>query len=99
MIPDHELAPVAFVSGYSFPVKGPTPADFLQDWELGGVALNDPSQGLSVKVWHAFATHDHDTDVVTVWVEAPGVPATELFSGIGITEIALAFDQNMNPFV
>ncbi|HEY8354433.1 MAG TPA: phage tail protein [Methylophilaceae bacterium] len=100
MLPqDGELSTTAAISGFAYPVKGPLPEDKLQDWELAGVALNDPSQGLMVKVWHAFATHDLDTDVVTVWVEAPGVPATELFSGVGITEIALAFDQNMNPFV
>src|SRR5690554_5367368 len=100
MLPqDGQLSSKAQISGFAYPVKGPLPEDKLQDWELGGVALNDPSQGLMVKVWHAFATHDHDTGVVTVWVEAPGVPATALFSGVGITEIALAFDQNMNPFV
>src|SRR5690606_19984672 len=100
MLPqDGELSTTAAISGFAYPVKGPLPEDKLQDWELGGVALNDPSQGLMVKVWHAFTTHDRDTDVVTVWVEAPGVPATELFSGLGITEVELAFDQKMKPSV
>ena len=24
----------------------------LEDWEMGGIALNDPSQGLRVQEWH-----------------------------------------------
>lgn len=99
MIPDNELAPTAFVAGFSFPVKGPTPQDYLQDWELAGVALNDTSQGLLVKLWHLEGVYNEDTEVVDLFVSAPGVAPTLLFSGADITEVALSFDQNMNPFV
>ena len=61
------------------------------DYELGGVALNDPSQGLQVQAWEAWS------DGTRVWV-APSparVPAVLVLTGAGITEVSLAFDQNM----
>lgn len=104
MLPDNTLSPTAIISGFSFPVKSPSPVDRLQDWELAGVYLNDPSQGLLVKLWHAQVVLNHDTGQLDVMLDAPGgvhvgVPSAVLFSGEDITEIALSFDQNMNPFV
>lgn len=100
MLPEsNELSTTAVRSGFAYPVKTPLPADKLQDWELAGVALNDPSEGLLVKLWHCTLEIDRDTGIGSVYVEAPGVVKTLLFSGVGITEVALAFDQNMNPFV
>jgi hypothetical protein len=32
-------------------------------------------------------------------VAAPGVPQIVVFNAIGVTELSLAFDQNMRPFV
>lgn len=97
MLPDNTLSPKAFVNGFSFPVK--QPGDFLVDWELAGVALNDPSQGLMVKLWELNVKPNTDTGFQDVVVSAPGVSPIVLFSGNGITEAALSFDQNMNPFV
>lgn len=61
--------------------------------ELGGIALNDPSQGLQVQVWTL------NTDGTAVKISAPSASETTLFAGTEITEIDLAFDQNMRPFV
>lgn len=97
MIPDNELSTHAIVSGFSFPVK--QPGDFRVDWEFGGVALSDPSQGLAVKLWKVEAINNLDTGEVDVIVNAPAVADTTLFSMAGITEVALSFDQNMHPFV
>lgn len=71
--------------------------DLLVDHELGGVAIGDPSQGLRVRVWEArvsgnmIQTRPEDT--------GPGGAWTDITSDAGITEIALAFDQNMRPTV
>ena len=65
----------------------------LIDYELGGVALQDPSQGLKVQTWRAEVIGD---DVV---LAADNVPPAIVFTQPGITEIALAFDQNMQPFL
>lgn len=97
MLPNNELAPKSHVTGFAFPVKGP--GDLLEDWEMAGVAINDPTQGMWVKLWHIKATPNVDTGAVDCVVDAPGVDPIVLFSGAGITEVALAFDQNMNPFV
>lgn len=102
MIPDNELSSSAVISGFSFPVK--EPGDELVDWELAGVYLNDPSQGLAVKLWRVDAVRNNDSGLIDVVLTAPGevepgVPSVVLFSGADITEVALTFDQNMNPFV
>lgn len=59
----------------------------------GGVALNDSSQGLDVQTWTL------STDGTDVKISATSVPESVLFSGSNITEVCLAFDQNMRPFV
>lgn len=64
------------------------------DYERGGVALSDPSLGLDVKTWRARLVGDQvrisaePYDTETVYLEASG-----------ITELSLAFDQNMRPMV
>lgn len=104
MLPNNQLSATAKVSGFTFPVKSPRPEDMRQDWELGGRYLNDPSQGLQVKVWRVRLEIERDTGLGHVILEAPGgvapgEPEREVFDGVGITEVALSFDQNMNPFV
>lgn len=98
MLPLNELSSTAAVTGYPDPVK--QPGDFLVDWERGGVALNDPSQGLEVQVWKLTAVRDHDNiDLRHLHLTSPMGADHLLFSGEKITEVALSFDQNMNPFV
>lgn len=65
----------------------------LTDYEMGGVALNDPSQGLLYQLWSAWVEAD------AVKIQAPSVPEQILFNQTGITELSLTFDQNMAPFV
>ena len=67
----------------------------LVDYELGGVALQDPSQGMSVRVWKLWL---NGTDV-TLAPDVTPSSGTVLFSGTGITELTLAFDSNMTPIV
>lgn len=67
----------------------------LVDYELGGVAIQDPSQGLRVRVWKLWV----DVEAVRIApLDALG-SATTLFSGAGITEVTLSFDNNMVPVV
>jgi hypothetical protein len=66
----------------------------LEDYELGGVDIQDSSQGLEVQVWRGrYIAGDIVLDV-------PGVvtPITVL-SVADITEFQFTFDQNMQPFV
>ena len=65
----------------------------LVDQELGGVAVNDPSQGLSVQLWTLSYSG------VNVTLTSQSGSSSVLFSTAGITELALTFDQNMRPTV
>lgn len=66
----------------------------LEDWERGGVAVNDASQGLDVHDWRINVEPNGD-----VRLTPDGGAGTVLFSTADISEIALAFDQNMRPAV
>lgn len=67
----------------------------LVDWELGGIALSDPSEGLQVQEWKLFL---EGADIV---VEAQTTLQKEtVITAAGVPEeIALSFDQNMQPTV
>lgn len=62
------------------------------DWELGGIAIQDPSKGLTYQLWTV--RWDPGTNVVTLQAARTGV-AVELFTEQAVTDIALSFDQNM----
>jgi len=66
---------------------------YLYDYELGGIGLYDTSAGLRYQAWVLQLLGD---DVV---ISADNWPQTVLFTRTGITELSLAFDQNMHPFV
>lgn len=65
----------------------------LVDFERGGIAINDASQGHNVQDWKLSVVDN----AVTLTPEI-GSP-TVLFSTAGISELSLAFDQNMRPVV
>lgn len=89
MLPKNTHSAIAMPSLYLQPDdRVVTP---FSDYELGGVALNDASRGLMVKVWHCWV------DQFTVWLQAEG-DGTEpimLFQEFDLTEISFCFDQNM----
>lgn len=65
---------------------------YVIDYELGGIALNDPSEGLDYQTWVA------EIVGTTITLRADSVAETVVYSGSGssdITEVSLAFDQNM----
>jgi hypothetical protein len=65
-----------------------------QDYELGGTALNNPSQGLQVQNWKFSYV---GSDVVVS--PDPYSSSTVLFTRAGITQLSGTFDQNMNAAV
>lgn len=67
----------------------------LVDYEYGGVAIQDPSQGLRVRIWKLWVDVE---DVRIAPLDALGGAVT-LFSGAGITEVTLSFDNNMMPVI
>lgn len=68
-----------------------TPRINLADWEMGGIALEDPSQGSNVKPWKvAYVSGSGD-----ITVEASDVAPTVVFNQAGIQWLSFCFDQNM----
>jgi len=63
------------------------------DFELGGIALQDPSQGHLVQEWNCYITDDF----TEIRIVAPAVTDTLLYTGTGITSVSCSFDQNMRP--
>lgn len=91
-LPDNSRSQRTVPAPYSDKV-GKRSEHFLVDYEMGGIALQDPSQGLDYLLWTAF------TDGSTVFVQHSGIDPIPLFTGTNITEVSLAFDHNMRPFV
>lgn len=65
-----------------------------RDYELGGVALNDATQGQLVKTWQLRLVGDS-----LMLSPYPHTEETFVLSAPGITACSLAFDQNMRPTV
>lgn len=81
----------------------PQPAAFLSpdslvssrlvDRERGGIALNDPSQGLNVRDWSAYLVGND----ITVAVESG--PSSVIITRPNVETLSLAFDQNMRATI
>lgn len=69
----------------------------LLDYELGGIGLSDPSEGLQYQVWTARVRGVAASTYVTL--EAPNYPETTYLTLPNITWVRLAFDQNMHPVI
>lgn|SRR5574337_311845 len=95
MNPLVSLLPGPILSTYIYP-DNIVPTD-LEDWELGGIGLSNPSQGLQVQAWHLQVNGIGAT--TSVWLDAPNTPSAQLFALPNITWARLAFDQNMHPVV
>lgn len=82
----------------SIPVKGTflapddTDRSLLQDFERGGIHLNDPSAGLDYQDWKMW--FDADNNAVKLSTVANTDLAT-VFAASQITELSFTFDQNM----
>lgn len=91
MIPGNRLA-TTNIFGLTLPPESRIVRD-LVDYELGGVALNDASQGLQYQTWKCYY------EDVNVMVSADAVPPTVLLARPRITALSLSFDQNMRPIL
>lgn len=97
MLPNHTLSTSLIYGNYLYPDYLYT--DGLVDYELGGIGLSNATSGLMVQVWTATLAGIPGEAGTAVYVSAPNTPSTLLFQRDGITEISLAFDQNMKPFI
>lgn len=92
-MPENQLTPEPVLGEYLSP-DDRLRSSRLVDYELGGIAIGDPSQGLDVRVWQARVA----VGVIQTKPEGSG-DWYDITSGAAISEISLAFDQNMRPCV
>jgi hypothetical protein len=62
-------------------------------YEMGALALQNPAGGLLQQLWTV------TTDGSNIFVSAPNTASTLILTDANITEVDLAFDQNMFPFL
>lgn len=89
MLPDGVLSttpdPYAFSGGRSLSVSK------VVDFETGGIAVNDASEGLQYQRWRCQLIRGQ------VIIDAPSVAPFVFMENANIEEISLSFDQNMRP--
>jgi hypothetical protein len=73
-----------------------TATELLVGFEMGSLALQNPTGGLLQQLWMVVCA-----DGKNIYVQAPNNPTSPIFilQDQNITEVDLAFDQNMFPFV
>lgn len=86
MLPDNSLSTLTDEANFLVPDSSP-----LLDFELGGVALNDTSQGLRFQTWSCI----YEDGVVKAVSEVGD--KFDIITVSGLTELSIAFDQNMRP--
>lgn len=92
MLPNNATSATPQVAPFLYPDSLRT--GLLEDWEDGGVGIQDPSQGLYGYRWRCFA------DASGIWLQRDGLAAQLWVSSPGtVKELAFAFDQNMRPVV
>lgn len=92
-LPENTASSVA-VSGLFLP-----PDDLLTspliDYEVGGAAINDSSQGLLLRQWRAFYNRPDGW----LYLQAGNDDPIQWIQDFQITELSFSFDQNMRPAV
>lgn len=92
MIPDNTLSSTPQIRSFLPPRDGEVLP--LESREFGGVAIEDGSQGLQVKIWTMVY---EDGDFI---IEADDVAPAVVLSGVpDVDEFQFTFDQNMRVFI
>lgn len=91
MIPDNVLSTEPVIGQFLFP-HNLSRTVLTEDYEMGGIALQDISHGHNVQAWY-FHWDPLSTNVYT----RPGVTGTDIFlhTATNVFEYCAAFDQNM----
>lgn len=91
MIPDNELSLKTVAGRFQYP-DGIVLGKLTEDYEMGGVALQDPYQGLQVQPWYCYWDDTDNTVYVKPGIVGDPIP---LFQETDVFELAFTFDQNM----
>ena len=91
MLPDNVLSTTPITASFLSPRDAPPMP--LIDYELGGIAVSDASQGLMVKSWRMrWVAGDFILD-------APAVAPAVVLSKPNVSNFSFTFDQNMKVFI
>jgi hypothetical protein len=91
MMPQNVLSDVPVPQAFAPPRD--IPPQQLRSYDYGGVAINDSSQGLQVKIWECRWVNG---DFI---LNADGVPDSVIYSAPNVTDLDITFDSNMQPFL
>lgn len=95
MMPQNVLSSVAEIGTLLAPRNQRLASQHLTDYELGGIALDDASQGLEVQTWTCVCDGH---DFVITSASDPG--GTNILHVAGnVVDMSFTFDQNMKQFV
>ncbi len=91
-LPNDRFSPKGVIA----PLRPPRDVDKvpLEAYERGGIAINNASQGLDYQDWVAVC----DGSTIDIMAQN-GERLDGFLTGVNITEIDLAFDQNMTPSI
>ena len=95
MIPAHSLSSTPLPSPFLSPrtnVRFSATAG-LSDTHFGGVALGNPTLGITYQLWTA------STDGVNISLSAPNTPPFVFLAGVNAVWVGLAIDQNARAFI
>jgi len=92
-LPENTKSTVA-VSGLYLPPDDLLTSPLL-DYEVGGVAINDASQGLLLRTWRGI----YDKQDGWLYLQADNETPVQWIQDFQITEFSFSFDQNMRPAV
>jgi hypothetical protein len=93
MFPEGSMSSLPMAAPFLAPDDTNRLNNLLQDKELGGIALNDPSEGLTYQVWDIYY------DGADARLHNENGYDEPIVSSEFITELSLSFDQNMRPAV
>lgn len=94
MLPEHILSSTPVVGSYFEPDS--KQAGMLFDFEMGGIAIQDPSQGLLYQLWVCWYTRNGEIRVRPASGSGTG---TLIAVEPGVRRLSFSFDRNMQPAV
>lgn len=89
MIPEQRLSTETILGPYIFPYD--QEITDVQDWEMGGIAISDTSQGRQYQAWKSSCS---PAGVITLHPQETGDPVV-IYTKAGIIQHSFSFDQNM----
>lgn len=65
----------------------------LLSYSAGGIAIQDATMGFDFQTWEARITGNR------IFLSAPNTPAFQIYQGIDLSYVSLAFDRQMQPVI